>query len=266
MISLLHVFHRRSDLSLEECQRYWREIHTPLALRHAPALRVLGYVQAHTIEHPLADAVRASRADIEPYDGVAEFSWKDREDLTTALHSPEGKTAAAKLIENERRFIDHSRSSLWLAKKHVFIDREPENKADQQSSITTLFFAFRRLPSLSLEECQSYWRQTHGALVLQHAAAFPLRRYVQAHTMTDPLNDVLRASRGAMEPYDCVAQMDADLGELVTAASTPQGQRAAEEFLADERRFIDPARSSLWLAKREVVITPPPQPLSAGAS
>ena len=253
MIALLHVFRRRADLCLEECQGYWREIHGPLVLQHAAALRAVRYVQAHTIDHPLADAVRASRAEIEPYDGVAEFCWKDRQDLAAALVSPEGKTATAELLEDERHFIDHSRSSLWLAKKHVFIDREREGKAAEQSSITKLFFAFRRLPSLSLDECLSYWREVHGPLALQPGAAFPMHRYVQAHTMVDPLNDVLRSSRGAMAPYDGVAQMEADLAELVMAAATPQGQRAAEEFLADERRFIDPARSSLWLAKEEVI-------------
>ncbi len=253
MIKLVYVSRRQRDLSLEECRSHWREIHALLFLRYAAALRAVRYVQAHTIQHPLSDALRASRGDIEPYDGVAQVWWKDRQDLVAALGTPEGESGAAELLEDERRFIDHSRSSLWLAREHVFIDEGPEKRAARKpGSITKLFFAFRRLPTQSLNECQSYWREHHGRLVLRRAPAFPLCRYVQTHTLADPLNDMLRASRAAEEPYDGVAEMEADLEELVTAAGA--SAEAAQEFLADERRFIDPSRSSLWLATEHVVL------------
>lgn len=122
MIKMVYVFRRLPNLSLEECQSYWRETHGPLVRQHAAALRVLRYVQVHTIEDRLNDALRASRGAMEPYDGVAELWWKDREDLVMALGTPEGQRAGEELLEDEGRFIDFSRSSLWLAKEHVVIE------------------------------------------------------------------------------------------------------------------------------------------------
>jgi len=255
MIKLVYVFRRLPNLTLEECQSYWRDTHALLVRQHAAALRVLRYVQVHTIDDPLNEVLRAGRAEIEPYDGMAQLWWEDREDLEMALTTPEGQRAADELLEDERRFIDHSRSSLWLAKEHIFIEGAPGGVvATEGSPVVKISFVFRRLPNLTLEECQSYWRDVHGQRVLQQQAELPLRRYVQAHTIEDPLNDLLRASRGAMEPYDGVAEIWGVLDELATAAATPEGQRAAEEFAEDERNFADRSRSSIWVAKEHVVI------------
>ena len=62
-----------------------------------------------------------------------------------------------------------------------------------------LMFCLRRLPTLSREQFQRYWLDVHGPLVRQHAAALRIHRYVQAHTLSDPLNEALQASRGAGE-------------------------------------------------------------------
>ena len=39
----------------------------------------------------------------------------------TARESTEGRKAAAELLEDERLFIDHSKSPIWTAEEHVFI-------------------------------------------------------------------------------------------------------------------------------------------------
>jgi hypothetical protein len=241
-------------MSLEECQSYWRNTHGLLVRKHAAALRVLRYVQVHTIDDPLNELLRAGRGEVEPYDGMAQLWWRDRDDLEATTTTPEGRKAARELLQDERRFIDHSRSAIWLAKEHVFIDRTPGVVAAEESPVVKMSFVFRRLPGMSRQECHKYWRDAHGGMLLRQAADFPLRRYLQAHTIEDPLNEVLRASRGGMEPYDGVAEMWGVLDELAAAAATPEGQRAADEFLEDERRFIDSTRSSIWLAKENVVI------------
>jgi hypothetical protein len=255
MIKLVHVFRRLPSLTLEECQRYWREKHSKLVLRHAKRFHVLRYVQVHTIDDPLNEMLRASRGEIEPYDGIELLWFENRKALEMALAKPAGRQAMKELVEDERRFMDHQHSSIWLAEEHIFIKGAPGGTvASEESSIVKLSFVFRRLPNLSLQECQSYWRDVHGQRVLQQASGFPLRRYVQTHTLEDPLNDILRTSRNAGEIYDGVAEMWGVLDELASAAATPEGQRAAEEFLEDERRFIDPTCSSVWLGKEHVVI------------
>ena len=121
-----------------------------------------------------------------------------------------------------------------------------------------LVFCLRRLPHLSRAECQRYWRETHGPLVRRHAETLRIRRYVQVHTLDDPLNDALRASRGGPEPFDGTAELWWDSREELAAAwATPEGRRAAEELLADERRFIDLPRSPLWIAEEHPMIEGP---------
>ncbi len=118
-----------------------------------------------------------------------------------------------------------------------------------------LVYCVRRLPSLSLEEFQRYWREKHGPLVRSHAKAQRVRRYVQSHTLDNPINEVIRESRGAAEAYDGVAELWWDsMEEFVAGATSPEGQEAAQALLEDERRFIDLGRSCLWLAEEHVVV------------
>jgi uncharacterized protein (TIGR02118 family) len=120
-----------------------------------------------------------------------------------------------------------------------------------------LVFCARRLPHLSRDEFQRYWRETHGPLVRRHAGTLRIRRYVQLHTLDDPLNDALRASRGGPEPFDGIAELWWDGREdLAAGVGTPEGRRAGEELLADERRFIDLARSPLWVGEEHQIVPP----------
>ena len=118
-----------------------------------------------------------------------------------------------------------------------------------------LTFAVRRREDVEAEEFHRYWRDEHGPLVRSFQATLGMRRYVQVHRVETPLNDVLRASRNALEPFDGTAELwwD-DLDALVAASSTPEGVAAGRALLADEARFIDLARSALWLGEEVEII------------
>jgi uncharacterized protein (TIGR02118 family) len=118
-----------------------------------------------------------------------------------------------------------------------------------------LTFALRRLPALSREEFQRYWLEQHGPLVRSHAEVLGIRRYVQTHTLPDGLQVALRASRGAPEPYDGVAELWYDsLEAIATAVSTDGGRAASIALLEDERRFIDHEHSPLWFGDEHQLI------------
>jgi len=255
MLKLVYVIRRLPNLSLEECHSYWRQTHAPLVRQQAATLGLIRYMQVYRIDDPLNEALQASRGAMEPYDGVAELCWKDQEALLTSFASPEATQVGDHLLKDEQRFIDSPRSALWLGEDNVVIEGASGRiVAERESPIVKLVYFFRRLRHLSLEECQSYWRGTHAALVRQHAAALGVLRYVQVHRLDDPLNEAFRASRTALEPFDGVAELWwKDRQDLDMAFATPEGQRAGEELLEDERRFIDFSRSSLWLAKEHVV-------------
>ena len=120
-----------------------------------------------------------------------------------------------------------------------------------------LVFCLCRLPELSRADFQRYWRERHAPLVASHATTLGIRRYVQVHTtLADEPNDGLRASRGGPEAYDGVAELWWDSAEALAAATASDaGRRAGLALLEDERRFIDLARSPLFVGEEHVVIS-----------
>jgi uncharacterized protein (TIGR02118 family) len=115
LIKLTFCLKRKPELSREEFQRIWHTEHAPLVRRHAETLGIRRYVQVHTTTTPFNDALRGSRSAPEEYDGVAELWWDSVEAAAMAASTPEGAEAARQLLEDERRFIDHENSPLWLS-------------------------------------------------------------------------------------------------------------------------------------------------------
>jgi len=118
-----------------------------------------------------------------------------------------------------------------------------------------LTFCVRRLASMAPDVFHRYWREQHGPLVLRHAEALGMRRYVQSHALGGGVSDGLRASRGAAAPFDGIAEAWWDsLEALAGATASEAGRRASVELLEDERRFIDLASSALWLNEEHVLL------------
>ncbi len=118
-----------------------------------------------------------------------------------------------------------------------------------------MVYCVRRLPAMPAEEFHRYWRDVHGPLVRERAAALRIRRYVQVHTLDTPANAALRQGRDTLAPFDGVAELWWDsIDELVAGGATPEGRQAARDLLEDERRFIDLSRSAIWLAEEHVVV------------
>jgi hypothetical protein len=62
------------------------------------------------------------------------------------------------------------------------------------------------------------------------------------------------------EPYDGVAELWWESeAAIASAMSTPEGQRAGAELLADEAEFIDLPSSPLWLAHEYPQVNPSPE-------
>jgi len=117
-----------------------------------------------------------------------------------------------------------------------------------------LIFCLRRLPHLSREEFQRYWREHHAPLVQRYATALGIKRYVQAHTITPALAQGIAAARQAPDPFDGVAEIWFDLDELAARLATPEAAAAGVALLADERRFIDLPNSPIFFAEDRVVV------------
>ncbi len=122
MIKLVFCLRRKPGLSLPEFQDYWLNKHAPLVASHAGTLRIKRYVQTHTMDDPATQqAVARLRGAPLNYDGVAELWWESREEMAAGVATPEGRDAATALLEDERKFIDHANSPLWLAEEHSIV-------------------------------------------------------------------------------------------------------------------------------------------------
>lgn len=127
-----------------------------------------------------------------------------------------------------------------------------------------LIYCLRRLPRLSLEEFQRYWRENHGPLVQSVQKALRVKRYVQCHTIYDEKLGQAPVTPGRPEPFDGVAELWWDsLDDYAPATPDPERQKAGATLLEDEKKFIDLARSPVWLAEEHVFVDEMPlAPLS----
>jgi uncharacterized protein (TIGR02118 family) len=118
-----------------------------------------------------------------------------------------------------------------------------------------LIYCLRRLPGLSADQFTSYWAGIHAALVRRHAPTLGIVRYVQSRTIAPEANAMLKSQRGLLEPYDGVAEIYFDsLAALERGNLSLEAQAAQRELTADEDRFLDRKRSSLFIAEEQVVI------------
>lgn len=128
-----------------------------------------------------------------------------------------------------------------------------------------LTFLLRRKPNMSLAEFQSYWHGNHGPLVASHATTLNIHRYVQVHTVEDPINEQLAGSRGKMEPpYDGVAELWwTSRDALVSSFQSAAGQAAGQQLVEDEAKFIDLPNSPLWFCYEYPQVNPTPEDMVA---
>ncbi|HZP46713.1 MAG TPA: EthD domain-containing protein [Candidatus Binataceae bacterium] len=256
MIRLVYPLRRRAGMSRAEFQRYWREIHGPLVARHSTTLGILRYVQLHTLDDPINDQLAGSRGPMEPaYDGVAELWWTDRETLAGSFARAEGQAAGRELLEDERRFIDLPNSPLWLAYEYPQVNPSEDLLARPSGSLVKLFFCLRHPSRQTLDEAQLYWRTSHGPTIRGIAQGMRLRRYLQVHRFVDQLEGELRTARGTVvDPYTGHAEAWFDRFELAAVGNTPEGRQAMAIAVEDERKFIDFARSAIFIGKEHTFI------------
>lgn len=101
MYKVLWICRFNSDLTREQAQKHWREVHGPLVLK-VPG--VIGYTQNHCVE-----TVRMSSPNGEALiiDGIAEAWWESKASYDAAMISPEWKAlnADAELVFDVRTMV-----------------------------------------------------------------------------------------------------------------------------------------------------------------
>lgn len=118
-----------------------------------------------------------------------------------------------------------------------------------------ILFCLRRQSHLSSEEFQKYWYEVHAPLVRKHQKVLRIARYVQFHSDLGAMTEKLRAFRESPEPYDGVAEIWYESRDaLETLGKDRDARIASRELREDEGRFVDTARSPIWLGEDRVII------------
>ncbi len=118
MIKLTFCLTRQPGFTRQAFQDYWFNTHAPLVASVREVLRIRRYAQLHSLPDDVSAGLRATRGGPESFDGVAQLWWDSFEDMAGA-DSEAARAAGALLLEDEKRFIDLSRSPLWWGTEHV---------------------------------------------------------------------------------------------------------------------------------------------------
>jgi uncharacterized protein (TIGR02118 family) len=101
------LLHKRADISADEFNQHWREVHRPLLMK-MPGLQglVLNFIPPDPNGSPLCD-------------GVVEAWWDNAEAMQASFGSPEGQAASA----DAPTFTDPTRTQMLIVEDDVVIPR-----------------------------------------------------------------------------------------------------------------------------------------------
>jgi uncharacterized protein (TIGR02118 family) len=229
---LVFLLRRRSELSREEFQAYWRTTHAPLVAARAELLGIRRYQQVHTV-----DEIRAG--DVAVFDGIAEL-WVDR--ATSTGTGGERAQAGAELLADERNFIELTQSPIWYA------DERPMREGPKDGLRITA--ALRRKAGTTRADFKDYWQNVHAPLLLGELGALAVTSYVQLDGPDGSVENPLAVARDAPDPFDGMAEIYAG---PVTA---PQDEvdAAYARLAEDAARFVDPAQSPVFRSEVHVIV------------
>lgn len=123
MIKLTMLVKRKPSLTYQAFDQYWREHHGSLVLSLQKPLNIRRYIQTIPYGYPALDeAMQQSRqAQKFNFDGMAEIWWDSLEHMQQNRQSPAAIEAIKALLEDEKRFIDHTQSIIWYSTERLII-------------------------------------------------------------------------------------------------------------------------------------------------
>lgn len=109
------------ELTLAQAQLDWHTQHGPLIRSLAPVLGIARYQQVHRFDSTMEAAMRSARGTVvDSYTGHAEV-WSGGAARRSPEEQSRAATAAQAAVDDERRFIDFSRSAMWLGTERLVL-------------------------------------------------------------------------------------------------------------------------------------------------
>lgn len=238
MIKLIYCLRRLPHLSLEEFQQHWLEHHSHFGKQIKTLRR---YVQCHALANdPIREALKqAGASGVETYDGLALAGFDSLEALQAEMGN---NPVVAAALEDEKYFIDHSRSSALLVDEKVIV--EPVGPGN-----IVLVECLRRRSDIDRKLFSERW--LHHAHIGRRAHELGLLMgYIQNHTL---IGDAARVPGlgNNDEPWDGV--VTAFFHSVATFKALAAHPLASQESFTEEKTFIDHNKSVDFMARRHVI-------------
>lgn len=259
MFRLVQLIRRRAGLSPAEFRSHWLGTHGALVASRAAALGIRRHVQTRILDDdPIGNLLQTTYGTSTAlYDGLAECWFEDRDALAARLRTAEGRQAMADLLESERSFVDHARSTLWFGYEVPQLGHSGHTLAREASPIVKWIAPLAKPAHLSPAQARTHWLLNHGPLVREQASIVPILRYAQLHRFDDALSAELNAARGAAASA-CYGHAELWFDRLaLNAAAGPEVDHAFGLFVEDCRLFIDLAKSHFMVGKEHVLVDAP---------
>ncbi|TDJ64761.1 MAG: EthD family reductase [Proteobacteria bacterium] len=229
MIKGFAFISKKPDISIEQFQRHWKEVHAPLALQITALRR---YVQSHRSAFVIPGFEHV------PFDGGAEIWFDDIDTMQGFGDNPEYVNGA---FADEPNFISADGPTFLATSEHVII---PGREIKRDDELTKALFLIRRKAGMSVADFQAYWRNEHAPQIPRDAGVV---RYVQCHTVPETY-------AGGTPAYDGVAELWWEDHE--SFRSYWDSERIQAIFAADAPRFMDLAGCTAFLVNENRVLWP----------
>lgn len=222
MLKAITIIKRKSGMSVEAFQHYWRTTHGEV-VKPLPGIR--RYVQSHA----LPGGYRKGEL---PHDGIAEIWVDDMAALRAMSQSPHYQNVAA----DEAKFIDRSSMVLLLVDDHAI-----KNGPIPANAVKNIEFVSHR-PGMGIEVFQAYWRDVHGPLATHITQ---IRCYVQSHVRPGAYK------AGKPPKYDGCALTWFDSVEAMRESARSE---AYARIRADEANFLPDGHLPFIITKEHVIV------------
>jgi hypothetical protein len=123
-------------------------------------------------------------------------------------------------------------------------------------------YNMRRLPHLSREEFQTYYRKNHTRVLNPtDVERLGMRRYVQLHALSEDQCAKLDNGRGGEASFDAIAEIWLDDYDFYLENWwSDEGQSALRSLMDDEQNFVDWSRSVMTCSREFVFLDGPSTP------
>ncbi len=256
MIRMMYFIRKPEDMFIDDFKARWEQ-HGNVVYNNAAALGIRKYIQATTLGgDPSGELLREIYGlTKEPYDAVGEFWWQGRADLADALKTPEGQAAAEAILEDERGFVDWSRSVLYFAVDKPQINPPGVIVAREESTILKGYYVAPVHPELTVRQAQYHWLTCHGPLARQYEQFLAFKRYLQVHVVKEPIADEWRAARSGMEEQNPIGHAEVWMDRRELAGDpTPEMEEAFFVLTMDIATFVDVSEATAFVAREHVVV------------